>query len=1825
MSFNELVEWLRAQVAAAADVPANLVDPTRPFHDYGLESVDMLQILGDLEIQLGRTLDPALAYEHPSIARLAAHLSGAAPAAPEAPRADADSAGVAIVGIGCRVPGAHGPAAFWRLLMQGVDAIGEVPADRWSLEEYYDPEPLAEGKMNTRFGGFLGDVHGFDHAFFGVPKAEALAMDPQQRLLAETAWEALQDANLPPSTLAGSRTGVFVGISHNDYERIHLESAAAASSVSGTGNALSIAANRLSYLLDARGPSLAVDTACSSSLVAIQLAVQSLRRGECDLALGAGVNILLGPEATVIFSKARMMAPDGRCKTFDARANGYVRGEGAGVVVLKRLADAQAAGDPIYAVIRGVAVNQDGRTNGLSAPNPAAQEAVLRAAYADAGVDPSQVSYVEAHGTGTRLGDPIEAGALARVVGAGRAPGRPCWVGSVKTNIGHLESAAGVAGLIKAALIVRHGATPPSLHFRSPNPDIPFGDNGLQVVARARRLAAGSLVGVSAFGFGGTNAHAVLGSPPPCRVAGRAAPPHLFALSASSAESLQALKASWLAAIDDLAPKDLYGAARAAAVGRDHQGVRFAAAVANWSELQEALSARPAPTQRVGKLAFVFPGQGSQHPQAGRRLAQRFAAYAQSLRKSERILARLGLSLADELDRPVGESRIDRTEIAQPAIVALQIAMVDLLAHLGVRPDAVVGHSIGEVTAAYAAGALSRAEALRLALTRGRLMADLDADGAMLSVAQPAVEVEAQIAGLGLALDIAAVNAPGLSVVAGRRSDAEALARALAEQGVATQWVRTPYAFHSRYVQSAAVRLPDALRGLTARALVRPLYSTVTGGMLSAEDLAPDYWARNLSERVRFADAIERMRADGFEAFVDVGPDAILTSALKRFAPAEDGQNLSVWPAARRASDDQAVDVLRLVGALYERRRVSDLSALFTRAAAPVRAPTSPWARTSDLAPQRSRTAGLGRDSGHPLLGREAGGPAGAPVRVWSQVLSLAAAPWLADHKVGDEILVPAAAIVDLFLKIALAEGAPGLADIGLDQPLRLSAEHPLEILVRFEAGEDRPLKLWSRRAGEAQWRACASARLAQADAKLTPLPAPADAEEAPVGALYGALKAAGLAYGPAFQSLTRLWRGEDVVAADLRAARPSGCEIAPAALDGAFQALAIAFPPAAATDAWVPVRIGEVLRFGRGSLAQARARLSSLDLTTGRGSAEVTLFDEQGEPGLAVSGLELRRLAGPPRAPLAGRIWTYVEDWEDQPDATASPGAQRWLVLGDEAVGAERLAASLEARGDVAVWVASEGLGTSDENARALMARALAPGAPPLDGVICLWPLDAAPGAPAEPAQAARLVGLLRALAYAPSANPPRLWLATRGARTVEGDAAEVAYAQAPVWGLGLAAAFEMPDLSCSRLDLSPEPSDDEFSVLADLVRASPEGDQFAMRQARVLRRRIAPASLPPGTFEVRHDAAYVITGGFGALGLTVADGLAQRGARRLTLVGRSVPSRAAEEALAALAAQGVDVTCRQADVGCAASLAAVLDETRRQAPICGVFHAAGVLDDGPLSELDLAQLERAYRPKVAGAWNLHTLTASDPLDAFVVFSSAAASLGSIGQGAYMAANTFMAALCESRRRSGSAGLAIDWGPWADAGMAAEAAASGRGASLAGVAMIVPQDGVEALFRLIAGRAAAPIVLPYDLRDLVHVYPAAAGLSIFERLFGDDFSTRRSVGGEERRSVRPDLARPFVEPRSELEGLIAGIWRRALNIDRVGAEDPFFELGGDSVFASQVLMQINRTLGVALDSEEVFADFTVATIARLAEAAMFADVENMSDDDARIALAALD
>ncbi|MCC6568086.1 MAG: acyltransferase domain-containing protein, partial [Anaerolineales bacterium] len=943
--------WLMNRIASMLEMDASAIDPRQPFTYYGLGSVQAVSLIGDLETFLNRKLAPTLAWDYPTIESLANFLADDSQPAKRStptpqPTFNNINEPIAIIGLSCRFPQADSPQAFWDLLRNGVDAITEVPSDRWDVDAFHSETP-ERGKVMTRFGAFLDNVDLFDPAFFGISPREAARMDPQQRLLLEVSWEAMENAFIPPPSLARTRTGVFVGISSYYYSRLQFDNHEMIDAYAGTGNAHSIAANRLSYVFDLRGPSIAVDTACSSSLVSVHLACQSLRSGESDLALAGGVNLILTPELTITFSQARMLSPDGHCKTFDASADGYVRGEGCGVVVLKRLSDAMRDGDNILALVRGSAVNQDGRSNGLTAPNGLAQQDVIRTALTQAGVSPHQIGYVEAHGTGTPLGDPIEMASLNAVLNDDS--NQRVIVGSVKTNIGHLESAAGIAGLIKVVLAMQNESIPPHLHLKEINPYLSLEGSRIEIGTYLRpwkRRDIPRFAGVSSFGFGGTNAHIVLSDAPqvtlnPVTLSGAPRhegslsnakgslvgierPRHLLTLSAKTQNSLEQLIQSLTDSIRNT-QYEVQDIAFTSNTTRAHFEHRLAVQASSNEELLKGLedflnnsdssliaSGQTKPNAQP-KIAFLFTGQGSQYTGMGKGLYESQPTFRAALDECATILDPiLGRSLLEIIFADNNDSTINQTQYTQPALFAFEYALAQTWLSWGIQPHAVMGHSVGEYVAACIAGVFTLEDGLRLIAERARLMGGLPQNGTMVAVFAEVTRIADVLKPFAHQVSIAASNGPDNTVISGEKSAIQVVVDELTKLGISSKPLVVSHAFHSPLMDS----ILDEYESFASRIqFSNPLIlflSNLTGEPLT-QPPAAKYWRNHIRSEVKFSAGMHSLAQLGIDAFIEIGPSPVLLGMGKRCLP----ESKSAWLPSLRQNQDEWQTILDSLGKLY--------------------------------------------------------------------------------------------------------------------------------------------------------------------------------------------------------------------------------------------------------------------------------------------------------------------------------------------------------------------------------------------------------------------------------------------------------------------------------------------------------------------------------------------------------------------------------------------------------------------------------------------------------------------------------------------------------------------------------------------------------------------------------------------------------------------------------------------------------------------------------------------------------------------------------------------
>lgn len=1415
--------WLRARLSPSAP---EALDLDAPFTSLGLDSVASVGLSEELASRLGRPLPPSLLWQHPSARRLLAHLTGHAPGhAPSRPAAPAAQEPIAVIGLALRFPGAESPEALRELLYEGRDAVGVVPPGRW------DGAPGAE--LAPKAGGFLSEVAGFDARFFGVAPREALAMDPQQRLLLEVSWEALERANLPAAGLAGRSVGVYIGVSASDWETRHLRSGQPArlDPWSATGSALSAAAGRLAYTLDLRGPAMAIDTACSSSLVGVHLACRALRAGECELALAGGVNLMLSPELSLCFSRMGALSPTGRCRAFDDAADGYVRGEGVGVVVLKPLSAARRDGDRVLGLILGSAVNQDGRSHGFTAPNGEAQEAVIRAALADAGVSPAEVLAVEAHGTGTPLGDPIEVEALAAVLGQGRAA--PLRLGSVKANLGHLEAAAGVAGLIKALITLGEPTLPPQLHLRTPSHRIPWATLGVEARAEASPWPEGRrVIGVSGFGITGTNAHVVLAAAPADGAGDTrppAPPPYVWPLSAASSESLRALARRSVDVLHAAAPEALADLCATAARHRSPQRWRRALvgrdAAALAAEL-EALAAGALPEEDArrspGRLVFVYSGQGAQRPGMALALARSCPAFGEAL---ERVSAALcaesgGPSLLDELALGPAPARLADPRFAQAATFALQVGLTEALAAWGLRPALVMGHSVGELAAAWAAGALTLQECACVLRARGEALAAVAGTGDLALLRAPAPLARRLLAAVGDAVAVAASQSPEELLIAGAPGALAALAAAAAAQGASARTLGLGVPFHSPALEPYAAAVAGALKGLRPKATALPLISTLTGAAVDGASMDGAFWARQLWRPVRFREAVA---AAGAGCFLELGPRSTLRRAIQESLG--DAAERSVTLSALERGQDEPLELLRAAAALWER----GVLASWSEVVAPPRArrdlPTTVWERQPFwIEPAR----GAAGPSAPGVTARGAGlmGPGkrvavDPSLRLWELSVAPGAASWYAVAEQGGAPRLPAWWCVEL-LRAGAAEllgGPPRLVSLRLQPLYALSNEGGalLQLAARPRAEGGYALHLAARAADEdAPWTLLAEGH-AEADAEAAPPPVELlglrDRASHPLAAasFYRALAGRGVVVSASARRVTRVWRGEREVFATLapQGEVETGCALHPAAAEAGLSLLHLLFErawPQAALSLAAASAV-RVLRPG--------ADPSSVVATLGEGGDEATVL-WLAESGEVVAVVEGARARASQSAAQAVPVEAAVPRWLPLSLPPGRPG--RWVLVGE---GAEPLAEALRALGD-AVERVVERVELAETLARIPRPKAL----------VCLCP----PGVSLEDAPEslwAPVLDLARASLARP--NPPRVVVITRGATARPGAAPDPA--QAAIWGLVKALRAEAPATRAALIDaptVSPP-----WSLVARAARAEQPEHELAVDDdgARALR----------------------------------------------------------------------------------------------------------------------------------------------------------------------------------------------------------------------------------------------------------------------------------------------------------------------------------------------------------------------------------------------------
>ncbi len=1744
---------------------------------------------------------------------------------------------IAIVGMGCRFPGGvRTPDDFWNLLKSGRDVLRDIPNDRWDIDEHYDPEVPVPGKIYVQKGYYLDDIDQFDPQFFGLSPREAESLDPQQRLVMEVAWETLEHAGIAPTSLKGEKTGVFIGQYWDDYssQRIYSTDNREIDRYAQLSALRGLTAGRICHVLDSHGPAIQLDTACSSSSLAVHLACQSLRNGESDLALAGGVSLILAPEHLIGICQMTALSPDGRCKTFDANADGFGQGEGCGIVALKRLCDAQADGDHVLAVVQGSAANHDGQARTVTTPSGPAQRAMLRDALANAGIEPHQVDFIETHGTGTPLGDPIEVSAIGRVFCEDRD--KALYIGAVKANVGHLDSAAGIAGLIKVVLAVKHKTIPLHINFTEANRHIPWDDWPIKIPLENTEWGGNErFAGISAFGMSGTNVHLIVGQAPKPMIADEAhllVPKNeqLLVLSARAEGALTEIAkryANLLEANDSAGEPFLHSLCYSAATGRSHFSHRAAFTASDPLELTHALkkfadggfthrTKTGGTGRRAPKLAFLFTGQGAQHVGMGRELYGQQPIFRATLDKCNELFEdHLEHSLLDVMWT---SDVLHQTAYTQPSLFAIEYSLAKLFESWGIVPDLLLGHSIGEYVAACVAGVFTLEEAVRLVSARGRLMQSLPIGGKMVSAVLDEEATQREIKEFS-SVSVAAVNAAQSIVLAGEGKEIDEVVSRLERRGVKTTPLNVSHAFHSPLMDPILEEFRTITESVNFNPPTMTLISNHTGKPWDGSQLSPKYWVDHLRGTVRFADGINYAKSKKFQTFVEIGPKPILLGLGRSSFPPDTGS----WIPSLRP-DFEWSTILACLEKLYTGGCDIHWKNFYANSRLQrMELPNYPW-RYQRCWTEMISTSGGGKRL-HPLVHRKIENASKSGI--FESILSADSPAYLNDHRVFGAVVFPASAFFEMAMVVAnlmFGQNEVALTNVSIGRALKLSDE-PVKVQIIATPNGDRfEFEVYSRlvKDAEGEWIQHTTGTLERR------LPSPAAitniddelknfVDQINVDELSARFEARGLEYFPRFRAIEAIFMAGDVSNNEFGSAiahikLPDGAVLSgdsyrlhPVITDASFRIAEAIFKEekddlihlpfgisgfscdhAATESVWVKVS------------ARQKAQTRVVDLQ---------IYDESGARVATVEQLTLRSVAvsklkdSMDRPKVTSDIlsdWLYHLDWEEADLAGSSVESGNWLLLADNGDLVKSLISTMKMKGH-SVHVAS-----SADIAVEFLSSEKAHG---LIGILHLWGTDVSEDNPDVP--------LLESLKVVQSLiknnGSGKHWFVTKGAQAVVSTDA-VSPWQSQFWGFGRALQIENPAAFGGCVDLDPN-IDETLSCLAMLVNelSSNDGETEVAfrRETRHVGRLSKPVYNEESKLSLELDpaASYLITGGIGALGLHVAQYLATHGARHLVLTGRSGVSTEDQRAvIKAIGDVGVKVDIISTDIGNEEHVKDLLKSIPR---LRGVVHAAGVLSDGMLMQQTVKSFRKVAGPKVRGAWYLHSNTQDQSLDFFVLFSSVASILGSPGQSNYAASNAFMDGLAHFRKRKGLVATAINWGPWADVGMAASKVVVQR-LKKDGWQPMNASQGCDFIGHLLM-RYDLPqaAILPVDWEQFATNIPGAEQWSTLKRcvpkgqpipLVGNSAELAAQSVKDASPDQRIDLASSYL-----LERVAQTLRVPAADLDEFAK---LGDLGVDSLTAVEIQIWVRGDLGVEFTPEQLFTAPSIRHLAILIDQSLGGD-----------------
>lgn len=1755
---------------------------------------------------------------------------------------------IAIIGMSCRFPQAPNLETFWELLSGGKDTIREVPRERWDYNDYYDKNPDARNKTNQRHASMLDNIHDFDPLFFSISPAEATEMNPSQKLMLELSWEAIENSKQPLENFQNKNVGVYIGNIWSDFEHHRKHKNAVVTSHSAMGQSSNVIANRVSYAFGFTGPSLVVDTGCSSSLVALHLACQSLRDNSSELALVAGINHILDPDQYILLSKFGGLSSTGKCSAFDAGADGFVRGEGAGTILLKKLSDAERDGDTIYAVIRGSAINNNGANVSLPATSSTGQKQMLAEAYKHSGIAPHEIHYVEAHGTGTKLGDPNEARALGEFFRTGRKDNN-LRIGSVKTNIGHLEAAAGIAGLIKVVLAMKHKKLPPSLNYKNPNPAIPFDELKLTVqnmlgdwpLQGRETLKAG----INSFGWGGTNAHTVIEEYQQKSSVKSSFPATRRICLPISARSSAALK-DYAKAYRDLFQSASESRFRdtviASALLKPALDTRMLfssntkegmiEALDNFIQQTEDVNSFPVITNN--KTVMVFPGQGSQWLGMGKELLEKEPLFKAMITECHHAFKpHTDWSLLDQLHATEEKSLLDRIDVIQPMLFAMQVSLAKLWMSWGIKPDAVVGHSMGEVAAAYIAGALTLEDAAKVICTRSKLMRTVSGEGGTMATTALSLEEAERLIERYPKLSIAANNSAKSTVFSGDQEAITAMLAELESQDIFCRQIKVDVASHSQHMDPLKEKLRDALQDIKATPNSVPFYSTVvTGEIPEGETLTADYWVNNLRGTVQFRAAIDKLLNDEYTTFIEVSPHPALVNGLNECIQSNNKTAHVISSGNKNKPEHDAL--YQNFGELYSRVDV-DWKRFYGMSKAPAaELPSYPFQRQRyelEVMPNTSRKSSAS------LIG-EALHLADSDTCFWESTISLDDYSFLRDHCVNEDIVLPGALYVEMALEAAhelFKTGTPAVSQMHFLKSVTLTQDQPVTIQLKMQQKDRTTTVEFFAKAvakdGKPAWDLLAKGALRNDRAHTETVKETFPTQEYMTTApFYESLTPLGLNYGPIFQNVHTVHtdeRDEKTIHVTIRACDTvrtgsSKYKVHPALLDSIFQPMFFNLASEGSSkDQFTSflTDIDECRYFGAidhnedlhcvVKLKPRKDERRGLTLA----EADINVYKTDGTLALKVRGLKGKVIDTAFIVHRNEKLkdWLYSVQWVRAEHTTPElvNDSSHWVVFGDPYGVSEILIERMERAGLVCTHILpgvsfakindneyTIHYGNSDDYNKLINAL-FADGGENIKGILHAGSMSYTwqdPYLTADHVEEQQVYGsisfmhLHQQLAKLNLDKLPKLVILTNGIHAV-GHGHQIAQpVHSPLWGMVKVIFNELTHYQCRYFDLSANPMIEELDQIVDEIRVeNPQENEVAVRGIDQFVPRLgvpsvanAPSTLPT---QFSSTGTYVVTG-YRGLGFVFIEWMIRQGARNFALISRSGDAgKEVLERMEVLESQGCRFERFKADTGNYTELKNTLEEIERtMTSITGVVHAAGVIEARKLVDLNPDEFLQILNPKVKGAWNLHLLTLRKPLDCFILFSSASTLIGLSGQGSYVAANAFLDTLAHSRRHMGLAGMSVNWGVMKDVGMVANKAELERYARAEGFEPVAMQDAME-VFNLIYEAQYTQIgIVKLDPESMANYYSALRDTKYFSGLLRKE----NTAAQQQNNFAETFTSLPSHEERAAaLEQLVVRLVAEVAKtpVANVKTGMTFQKLGFDSLMAVQLWNQFELNTGLKL------------------------------------------